>query len=313
MPWRMYSATGTLVFWCRSLSCWSCSGVMYTVVEIFLRISDCELPYVTIRSLSTARVFRVRVRVSAMRTLLAGILLITACGGSAKKAEAPKTGGLGEGGNEDLNIPKTDASLCDPKGKKVALFDLNQDQKPDVWKLLGDKDRLTCKQVDLNHDEKKDYTAQFDESGNIIAEEYDFDFDGRFDARIHFDRKTGKRFAAERVSGFREKPDVWEKYGSDEKVEAVRRDRNGDGRPDYWEQYLMGSLDKILYDDNFDGTIDRKEEAHPERDLGAAPAVEETAPALAQPKIPEPEPEPAKGEPAKKEPAKKAAPPAKKK
>src|SRR5688572_1256956 len=33
----MYSATGTLVRLCRSLSAVSCSGVMYTVVETFLR------------------------------------------------------------------------------------------------------------------------------------------------------------------------------------------------------------------------------------------------------------------------------------
>src|SRR5688500_1386933 len=37
MPCRMYSATGTLVRWCSALSVRSCSGVMYTVVEIFLR------------------------------------------------------------------------------------------------------------------------------------------------------------------------------------------------------------------------------------------------------------------------------------
>ena len=33
----MYSATGTFVFWLRSLRRSSCSGVMYTVVEIFFR------------------------------------------------------------------------------------------------------------------------------------------------------------------------------------------------------------------------------------------------------------------------------------
>src|SRR5262245_11763396 len=38
MPWRMYSATGTLVRSWSFLSCSSCSGVMYTVVEIFLRL-----------------------------------------------------------------------------------------------------------------------------------------------------------------------------------------------------------------------------------------------------------------------------------
>ena len=33
----MYSATGTLVRSCSAFSRASCSGVMYTVVEIFLR------------------------------------------------------------------------------------------------------------------------------------------------------------------------------------------------------------------------------------------------------------------------------------
>src|SRR5262249_9387107 len=141
-------------------------------------------------------------------------------------------------------------------------------------------DVLTCKQVDLNHDGKKDYVAEYDDNGNLVAEEYDFDFDGHFDARVHYDKKTGKKYAVERMSGWNEKPDVWEIYGPDDKLESVRRDRNGDGKPDYWEQYLAGNLDKILYDDNFDGTVDRKEEAHPQREIGAAP-TEATAPAPA--------------------------------
>jgi hypothetical protein len=214
-------------------------------------------------------------------------VLAVGCGGSKKEAKGPASA-AGQGGNEDLNIPRVDPKLCETKDKKVALFDLNQDGKPDVWKLTGEKERLTCKQVDLNFDGKKDYVAQFDENGVIIVEEYDFDFDGKLDARVHFDRKTGKRYAAERVSGFSEKPDVWEKYGPDERVETVRRDRNGDGRPDYWEQYLAGALDKILYDEDYDGKVDRKEEAHPERDLGAAAEAAAAAEATPEPPVPEP-------------------------
>jgi hypothetical protein len=228
-----------------------------------------------------------------MRKFLSGFAVAAvACGGGSKKATTARP--LAGGGNEDLGIPKVDEKLCDAGGKRVSLFDLDQDGKPDVWKILAEKtergaksEKLVCKQVDLNHDGKKDYAAQYDDAGNIILEEYDFDFDGKFDARVHFDRKSGKKYAAERVSGFGDRPDVWEKYGEDERIEALRRDRNGDGRPDYWEQYLGGSLDKILYDDNFDGKPDRKEEAHPERDVAApaapaeaavpAPAVEEPA------------------------------------
>ena len=252
-----------------------------------------------------------------MRKFLIGFaLVVAACGGSDKKAATPKSA-LGAGGNEDLNIPKVDEKLCESKGRRVALFDLNQDGKPDVWKILETKtergassEKMTCKQVDLNHDGKKDYAAQYDDTGNIIVEEYDFDFDGRFDARLHFDRKSGKKYAAERVSGFSERPDVWEKYGEDERIEALRRDRNGDGRPDYWEQYLGGALDKILYDDNFDGKPDRKEEAHPTRDLAApadapgalpSPVIEEPATEKKPEGATEKQPEtPKKPEPAKK-------------
>ena len=49
MPWRMYSATGTFVFSCSSLSSSFCSGVMYTVVEIFFRaIGSMRRPCMTI-------------------------------------------------------------------------------------------------------------------------------------------------------------------------------------------------------------------------------------------------------------------------
>jgi hypothetical protein len=221
--------------------------------------------------------------------------VLGACGGSQK----PTTSPTATSGNEDLHIPKVNPELCDPKGKKVTLYDLNHDGKPDVWKLTQERnehgttvDALTCKEVDLNHDGKKDYVAQYDENGNLILEEYDFDFDGHFDARIHFDKKTGKKFAVERMSTFGDTPDVWERYGPDDKLETVRRDRNGDGKPDYFEQYLAGQLDKILYDDDYDGKIDRKEEAHPERDLGFASAnaaAQDSAPATpAPPAAPEP-------------------------
>src|SRR6266702_420860 len=103
-------------------------------------------------------------------------LAVAACGGGAKEG-----GSRVVSGNEDLHIPAVNPELCNPKGKKVALYD-------------------------LNHDGKTDYVAQYDEAGNIILEEYDFDFDGHFDARIYFDKKTGKKYLIERMSGFGEQP-----------------------------------------------------------------------------------------------------------
>jgi hypothetical protein len=207
-----------------------------------------------------------------MRLALLGISLglaagAVACGGGAKKdSDTPRTV-TGGGGTEDLRVPAVDTGACNESGKKVAVFDLNQDGKPDVWKYSAEKDEkgtkveaMVCKKVDLNFDGKVDYMVQYDDAGNIKYEEYDFDFDGKFDARFHYDSKTKHKVVVERVSGFTGRVDIWEKYGTDDKLESVRRDRNGDGKPDYWENYVGGVLVQILYDDDYDGRVDRKDE-----------------------------------------------------
>ncbi|MFH0901991.1 MAG: hypothetical protein V2A73_15280, partial [Pseudomonadota bacterium] len=131
----------------------------------------------------------------------------------------------------------------------------------------------TCKQVDLDHDGRKDYVVHYDDSGAALAEEFDFDFDGRFDSRYHYDRKTGKRYLTEHETGFDNKPDIWKKYDANERIDSIRRDRNGDGRPDYWEQYREGVLEAILFDDDYDGRIDRHEQSQASREKAAAAAV----------------------------------------
>ena len=50
---------------------------------------------------------------------------------------------------------------------------------------------------------------------------------------------------------------------------SVRRDRNGDNQPDEWMQYKETILIAILYDDDYDGRVDRREEIP-----GATPKVE---------------------------------------
>lgn len=190
-------------------------------------------------------------------------LCVPACGGSEKKVSEP-TSGMGESGIATLRIPRVDPALCDTEGKKVLTFDLNRDDKPDVWKLLASADEggttveiLTCKQVDFDHDGRKDYVAIYNRTGQLLAEEFDLTFDGHFDARAHYDVDTGKIYLEERDTGHDGKPDVWEKY-KDGVLESVKRDRNADDKPDVWEQYKDGKLVAILYDDNYDARVDRK-------------------------------------------------------
>ena len=214
--------------------------------------------------------------------LAAGMLALTACGGSGKSKASTNVAGIDD--DDSLSVPRVDPKLCDTKGKRVTTFDLNHDNKPDVWKLYATADEggttveiLTCKQVDLDRDGKKDYVQTYSRTGEIVAEEFDFTFEGNMDAREHYDKKTGKIYLIERDSDHDQKPDVWEKYDSDGRLESVRRDRNADGIPDLWEQYKSGVLLAILYDDDFDNKVDRKEEVKLPATAQAEPAPADDA------------------------------------
>jgi hypothetical protein len=207
-------------------------------------------------------------RVSRFHVLGAGALalgMVALAGGCGGKNKAGSTEGLmkSEGGQ----VPKVDPTLCDTKGKKIVTYDLNRDGRPDVWKLYmtveeGDTrvEVQTCKQVDINHDGRKDYVVAYNRKGATVFEKFDFDFDGRFDAFYQFDEKTGKVFEVQRESGFDGRYDVQEVYDASGTLKTVKHDRNGDGEPDMWEQYVKGELVAILYDDDYDSKVDRREE-----------------------------------------------------
>jgi hypothetical protein len=176
----------------------------------------------------------------------------------------------------DAAIPKVDPTLCDTTGKTVVTYDLNHDNKPDVWRLYATQDEggtkvefMTCKQVDFDHDGKKDWVEAFNRKGLPLYERMDYDFDGKWDVSKVYDPKTGLVAEVERDTDFDGKFDVKEIYDSAGQLTSVQRDRNGDGKPDVWEQYKDGVLLAILYDDNFDGQVDRREEIP-----GARPKIE---------------------------------------
>lgn len=201
--------------------------------------------------------------------LLCGAISLVACGGG-NKAAAPKN---------DMNaeIPKVDPSLCETAGKNVQTYDLNHDNRPDVWRLYKAEDEggtkiefMTCKQVDFDHDGRKDWVVAYNRKGTPLFERADFDYDGKWDMYAIFDPKTGKMTEVERDTDFDGKFDAKEVYDTAGALTSVRRDRNGDGQPDLWEQYRDEALIAILYDDDFDGKVDRREEipgAHPKIEM----------------------------------------------
>jgi hypothetical protein len=103
----------------------------------------------------------------------------------------------------------------------------------------------------------------------VLYEKADFDYDGKFDMSSLFDPKKGTLIEVERDSDFDGKYDLKEIYDSSGQLSSVRRDRNGDGEPDLWEQYKSTILIAILYDDDYDKKVDRREEIP-----GARPKVE---------------------------------------
>jgi hypothetical protein len=177
----------------------------------------------------------------------------------------------------DVAVPKVDPTLCETAGKNVVTFDLNHDNKPDVWRLYQTEDEggtkvefMTCKQVDFDHDNRKDWVVAYNRKGNPIFEKADFDYDGKWDMSSVFDPKTGVVAEVERDTDFDGKFDIKESYDSAGQLTSARRDRNGDGQPDQWEQYKNGVLIAMLYDDDFDGKVDRREEipgAHPKVEM----------------------------------------------
>jgi len=197
------------------------------------------------------------------------LLLLAACHGDNKDTTVKNTG--------DNGIPKVDPTLCDTQGKNVQTYDLNHDNKPDVWRLYKTEDEggtkvefMTCKQVDFDHDGRKDWVVAYNRKGMPLYEMADFDYDGKWDMKAVFDPKTGLVAEVERDTDFDGKFDVKEIYDSGGALTSVRRDRNGDGQPDQWEQYRDGVLIAILYDDDFDGKVDRREEipgAHPKIEM----------------------------------------------
>ncbi len=197
--------------------------------------------------------------------------MLAACHGGNKDTTPKSEGSL------DATVPKVDPTLCDTNGKNVVTYDLNHDNKPDVWRLYKTEDEggtkiefMTCKQVDFDHDGRKDWVVAYNRKGTPLFEKADFDYDGKWDMSAIFDTKTGQVAEVERDTDFDGKFDVKETYDSSGQLVSVQRDRNNDQKPDQWEQYKDGVLIAILYDDDYDGKVDRREEipgAHPKVEM----------------------------------------------
>lgn len=146
--------------------------------------------------------------------------------------------------------------------EKIAEFDLNHDQRPDVWShtvtAKGEDgkpyERLVCKEFDINWDGKIDIVRSYGEKESIERELLDLDFDGRIDQWNIYEQGTLVR--KERDLDFNAKPDLWV-YFEKGKLARKERDQDGDGKIDYWEYWEGDKVDRIAEDLDRDGTVDK--------------------------------------------------------
>jgi hypothetical protein len=230
-----------------------------------------------------------------MSRILPVILVFTvaACAENEKK---DTNTAANAGGSNATPAPSVDKGRCDASGKKLVEIDVNQDKKPDVWKIYagtvenGAKvDVLTCKEVDLNFDGKKDMWVYYDNGGNITLEEFDLDFDGKLDLWTY--RQNGKISRQELDTNFDGKTDIW-KFFEAEKLARIERSTQKNGKVDVWEYYEGGKLDRIGYDTTGSGQVDKWDRAPEEQGGGSTQQASDkpAAPKVAPETVPQPPP-----------------------
>lgn len=146
--------------------------------------------------------------------------------------------------------------------EKVTEYDLNRDQKPDVWAYTvpwkdaegREIDKLVRKELDINGDGKVDITRYYDGQEQVQRETLDLDFDGKVDSVNLYEKGAITR--KERDLDSNGKSDVWV-YFEKGKIVRKERDINSDGKVDYWEYWEDDQVDRIGEDLDGDGSVDR--------------------------------------------------------
>jgi hypothetical protein len=200
-------------------------------------------------------------------------LLMTACATApkavVKKEEAPAPSD---------EVDRDRKSLAEEKGWTIRQFDLNRDEKPDVFKFYGpategDSEPMLRKEIDLNHDSRIDVVQIFDASGSKLTEHTDLDFDGRTDEVSHF--KDGALVLREIDFNYDGRTDISKKYVKGT-LTLIESDRTGDGKVDTWEYFENGSVARIGVDKDADGVVDLWEQDK-SAPAAASPAAEAPA------------------------------------
>jgi len=209
----------------------------------------------------------VKVQFSHISWVLLAIFSVAVFGACSSSAEKPdqglQTGGQSTNADGSQTAVGPNAGGAGP-GEKVKQYDLNHDNKPDVWAYYSQmtdpdnpgstKESLVRKEWDFNFDGKVDIRRFFNFKGETVKDELDLDFDGRFDVTTFY--RGGNKLRQEYDFNFDSKPDYW-KFFEKKVIARTERDRDFNGRVDHWEYYRDGALERIGLDEDGDGQIDK--------------------------------------------------------
>lgn len=180
-----------------------------------------------------------------------GAVTVSACGGGS--ADEPKAG---PGAAPSAELLERE-SWAKERGLEIRRFDLNRDDKPNVFKFIkldeAGAELVVRKDTDLNNDGQVDIIQIFSESGTLVSEQSDLDFDGRPDVIAYFE--DGELQRKELDLDYDGRADMTRYYVAGN-VERIETDNNGDGRVDTWEYFVEGELDRVGTDNDGDGIVD---------------------------------------------------------
>lgn len=146
--------------------------------------------------------------------------------------------------------------------EKIVEYDLNHDQRADVWSFSVARkgedgkefDALVRKELDINWDGKVDISRSYATNGQLEREELDLDFDGKIDQVNIYE--SGVLVKKERDLDYNGSPDLWVFFEKGQ-IGRKERDTNADGKIDYWEYWEGEQVDRVGEDLDGDGNVDR--------------------------------------------------------
>ncbi|MDP9152378.1 MAG: hypothetical protein M3O36_20825 [Myxococcota bacterium] len=174
-------------------------------------------------------------------------------GTAADKAKAPVT-----------RVETLDHEACSESGKRLELLDTNNDNRPDIRRVLDPSTgHEVCRIVDLNHDGKVDLYEYFNAEGSVRRREFCYDDSAAVNAIELYERGTLVQRKYDTTG--HQRIDTWDwfdgslprdaKSGLPAHPSRRERDTGGDGAIDQWWTW-EGDTVTIATDHNGDGKPD---------------------------------------------------------